>query len=57
MLTYHYMIEPIFNRNFVNTFHNHNGTNKRQQVHKPTDQQYQYISFQISSKFSIQYLK
>ena len=44
--TAHFIIEPIVNRNFVNTFHHHNGPNKHQCVHKNTSQYYQLISYQ-----------
>ena len=37
----HSMIEPIFNRNFSNTFQHQNEPNQRQLIHKHTGQQYQ----------------
>ena len=51
------IIEPIVNRNFGNNFHNHNGPNQIQHIHKNTCRQYQYISFQRSKNFSPPYLK
>ena len=42
------IIEPIVNRKFGNTFHNHNVPKQHQFVHKQTFQQYQSIPFQIS---------
>ena len=43
MKTTHYstMIEPIFNRNFGNEFHKHNGTKHHQNLHKNTGNQNQ----------------
>ena len=38
---YSTMIEPIFNRNFGNEFHNHNGTKHHQNLHKNTGNQNQ----------------
>ena len=35
----HSMIDPIFNRNFGNTFRHRNGPNQRHHVHKYTGQQ------------------
>ena len=43
MNTYHSMIEPIINRNFGNTFHHHNGKNKRQHTNKNSSQKYHQI--------------
>ena len=51
------MIDPIVNRNFVNTFNHHNDPNQRQHVHTHISQQYQSRPFQISSNFSPPYLK
>ena len=34
MSKFHSMIKPIFNRNFGNTFHHHNGPNQRQHINK-----------------------
>ena len=34
MSTAHYIIDPIVNRNFVNTFHHLSGPNQRQHFHK-----------------------
>ena len=36
----HSIIETIFNRNFRNTFHHHNGSNKRQRNNKHVSKQY-----------------
>ena len=46
MSTDHSMIYPIVNRNFGDTFHNHNGPNQRQHIHKNTSHQYQSRSHQ-----------
>ena len=51
------MIKPIVNINFDNIFHRQNGPNQCQHVYKTTVQQYQSISFQISSKLSISCLQ
>ena len=57
MLKIHYMIEPIVNRNFGNTFHRHNGPNQCERFHKNTCQKYQNRSYQIPRNSSIPYLK
>ena len=57
MSTDHLMIGRSVNINFGNTFHQHNGPNQRQHVHKPTGQNYQCRSFQIPMNYSITYLK
>ena len=51
------MIYPIFSRNFGNNFHHKNGTNQCQNVHKPTGQQYQYLSIYTPITSSITHLK
>ena len=51
------MIGPILNIKLGNKFHHNNGPNQRKNLHKHTDQQYQSIPFQISSKVSPTYLK
>ena len=38
----HSMIEPIFNSNFVNIFHYHNGPNQCQRTNKNSSRQYQH---------------
>ena len=49
MSTYYYMIDPIFNRKFGNTFHHQNGKNQRQHAPKNTGQYDQSNFFQIPS--------
>ena len=51
------MIEPIFNRNFGNTFHHHNGPNHCQRANKHTYQHYQPRPLQISKNVSPRYPK
>ena len=57
MSTAHSIVEPIFGRDFGNTFQHQNGPNKCQRIHKNTIQQYQPISYQRPSTSSIPYLK
>ena len=42
MTIFHSIIEPIVNRNFLNTFQHQTGTNQRQKTHKNTSQQHQH---------------
>ena len=59
MVEAHYSttIETIANRNFGNNFHKQNGPKHNENSHKHTRQQYQSISFQISSNLSHTHLK
>ena len=50
-------IEPISNRNFLNTFNNNNDLNQRQHVHKHKVQPYKSRTFKIPRSFSHPYLK
>ena len=50
------MIEPIFNPNFVNTFHHRNVPGQRHYGNKHTGQKYQPKPLQISNNFSPPYL-
>ena len=57
MSTAYFIIELIFNWNFGNKLHYHNGTNQRQHIRKNTSQQYQPRTYQIPRTSSIIYLK
>ena len=53
----HSIIDPISKKNYDNAFHQQNGSNHLQHVHKTTGKQYQSRSFQKPRSFSISHLK